>query len=175
VKFRETKLAGAFVVEPERVVDERGFFARSYCRREFERLDLESGFVQSSISYNEARGILRGMHYQVAPHEEAKLVRCTRGAIHDVIVDLRPGSTTFNQWVGMELSAENRLTLYVPRGFAHGFVTLEPQTELAYQISAFYEPGSAVGFRWDDPAFGIEWPVAQPIVSERDAAFPDFK
>lgn len=162
------------MVEPERIVDDRGFFARSFCRREFEQRGLDPAIAQCNISYNEQRGILRGMHFQTAPYEEAKLVRCTRGSIFDVIVDLRSESRTFKQWVGLELSADNRLSLYVPRGFAHGFVTLEAQSELAYQMSEFYHSEAAMGFRWDDPTIGIDWPVARPVLRKRDANLPLF-
>ena len=174
MRFLESKLAGAFVVELERIVDDRGFFARSFCRREFEQQGLEPAIAQCNISYNEQQGILRGMHFQTTPHEEAKLVRCTRGSVYDVIVDLRLESETFKQWASFELSADNRRSLYVPRGFAHGFVTLEAHSELTYQMSEFYHPENAAGFRWDDPAIGIDWPVTLPVVLKRDSDLPAF-
>jgi dTDP-4-dehydrorhamnose 3,5-epimerase len=175
VIFVETALPGAFVVELERREDERGFFARAWCRREFEQHGLAGRLVQCNVSFNKRSGTLRGMHYQVAPHEEAKLVRCTSGAVYDVIVDLRPGSSAFKQWVGVELTAENRRALYVPEGLAHGYQTLVDGTETLYQVSEFYAPESERGVRWDDPAFGIEWPEApEPTVSEKDRSWPDF-
>lgn len=172
MKFIETKLRGAFVIEVERIEDERGFFARSFARDLFERRGLRVDFVQSSISYNARSGTLRGMHYQAAPHEETKLVRCTRGAIYDVIVDLRSGSPTERQWVGAELRAENHRMLYVPEEFAHGFVTLEDQSEVFYEITQYYNAESARGVRWDDPALGIEWPRTPTVLSARDRSLP---
>jgi dTDP-4-dehydrorhamnose 3,5-epimerase len=174
MKFTETMLKGAFVIEPERIEDERGFFARTFCRREFDVHDLDSSLLQCSISFNRKRGTLRGMHYQVAPYREAKLVRCTRGAIYDVIVDLRAGSRTFRQWVAVELSADNRLMLYIPEGLAHGFQTLRDETEVFYQISEFYSVECASGVRWNDPAFCIKWPIANPIISARDQNLSEF-
>ena len=173
--FRETNLPGAFVIEPERFEDERGFFARTWDVNEFAARGLNPRLVQCSISFNRRVGTLRGMHYQAAPHEEAKLVRCTMGAIFDVIVDVRPGSPTFARWTGVELSAANRQLLYIPEGFAHGFQTLQDDSEVFYQISAFYQSDFARGFRWDDEAVGIVWPPAPAggrIISARDAAFP---
>ncbi len=169
--FSETKLAGAFIIEPERLEDERGFFARTWCQREFEAHGLNPRLVQCSISFNRKKATLRGMHYQVAPYEEAKLVRCTRGAIYDVIVDLRPESPTFKQWVGVELTVENRRMLYIPEGVAHGFQTLADNTEVFYQMSEFYHPESARGVRWDDPEFGIEWPMTPTAISDKDCAY----
>lgn len=167
--FRETAIEGAFIIEPDRQEDERGFFARVYCREEFESHGLNPNLVQCSLSLSKRKGTLRGMHYQVAPHEEAKLVRCTMGAIYDVILDLRHTSRTFEKWLAVELTAENRKMLYVPEGCAHGFQTLEDDTEVFYQMSEFYHPECARGVRWDDPALGIEWPAPSPIVmSERD-------
>lgn len=172
--FVETELKGAFVIEPERLEDERGFFARTWDRQEFEKRGLDSQLAQCSVSFNKSKATLRGMHYQAAPHEEAKLVRCTGGAIYDVVIDLRPDSPTFKQWVAVELTAENMLMLYVPRGFAHGFQTLQDNTEVFYQISEFYAPESARGVRWDDPAFDIQWPQAEErVISARDRTFPD--
>jgi dTDP-4-dehydrorhamnose 3,5-epimerase len=172
--FSETVLNGAFVIEPEKQEDFRGFFARTFCRHEFAERGLEVSVAQSSISFNPKKGTLRGMHYQVAPFEEAKVVRCTTGAIHDVIIDLRIGSPTYKRFFGVELSARNRKMLYIPRGFAHGFQTLEDNTEVIYQMSEFYAPEHARGVRWNDPAFGIEWPPAERLIHERDQNYPDF-
>jgi len=172
MKFVETALRGAFVIEPERLEDERGFFARVFCEREFAEHGLETRFVQSSISYNTRKGTLRGMHYQAPPHEEAKVVRCTKGAIYDVIVDLRRDSVTFQQWVGVELSAENRRMLYVPKAFAHGFQTLEDGCEVLYHISADYHSPSSRGVRHDDPALKITWPLPVTLLAERDRTLP---
>jgi len=173
MKFIETVLKGAFVVEPERIEDERGFFARTFCRREFEGHGLNPNLAQCSISFNRKKGTLRGMHYQAPPHAECKLVRCSRGAIHDVIVDFRPGST-FRQWIAVELSAENGRALYVPEGLAHGFETLADETEVFYEISEFHHPECARGVRWNDPAIGIAWPLAPTAISGRDKSYPDF-
>lgn len=172
--FVETRLRGAWTIDPERLEDERGFFARTWCRREVASHGLTPTLAQCSISFNRRRGTLRGMHYQAGPYAEAKLVRCTRGAVYDVIVDLRPGSRTFRQWLAVELTADNRRMLYVPEGMAHGFQTLEDETEVFYQISEFYRPGYARGVRWDDPAFGIRWPEGDRIISPRDRQYPDF-
>jgi len=172
--FIETPLAGAYIIEPEPIEDHRGFFARAWCARDFAERGLETRVAQCSISYNARRGTLRGMHFQVAPHEETKVVRCTRGAIHDVILDLRRDSPTFLQHVAVELTAENRRSVYIPRGLAHGFQSLVDDTEIYYQISEFYAADAARGVRWDDPAFGISWPIAPPIIVERDRTYPDF-
>ena len=172
--FTETKLGGAFVIELEKLSDGRGFFARSWCKREFEHQGLNTDFVQCNISYNKTKGTLRGMHYQAAPHEEIKLVRCTRGAIYDVLIDLRPESPTYRKWISLELTADNWKMVYIPEGFAHGFQTLLDHTEVFYQMSAFYFPDAARGVRWDDPAFLVRWPVADRIISDRDKGFPDF-
>ncbi len=169
--FRETKLQGAYLIEPERIEDERGFFARSFCRQEFASHGLNPQVVQCNISFNRKRGTVRGMHYQTAPHDEAKLVRCTRGAIYDVIIDLRPGSATHRQWVAVELTAENRLMYFIPEGFAHGFQTLEDATEVFYQMTEFYHPECARGVRWDDPALAIHWPLPATHIAPRDQAF----
>jgi dTDP-4-dehydrorhamnose 3,5-epimerase len=175
VIFTETKLPGAFLVEVERRVDERGFFARAWCEREFKEHGLETRHVQSNLAYNVRRGTLRGMHYQVAPHAETKLVRCFRGSIYDVVIDLRPESPTFKQWLGVVLTAENRRMLLVPEGFAHGYQTLEDDVEIFYQVSEFFTPEAERGVRWDDPAFAIEWPDAsERIISDKDRAWPDF-
>lgn len=172
--FSETRLKGAFRIEIERLKDERGFFARSWCRREFEAQGLESRLVQCDISFNLKAGTLRGMHYQSRPFEESKLVRCTRGSIYDVIVDLRADSPTFGQHEGFLLTSENRLMLFVPGSFAHGFLTLEDETEVFYQMSEFYSADHSRGFRWDDPRFGINWPHEISVISARDRAYPDF-
>lgn len=172
--FRELDLPGAFLLEPERLEDERGFFARIFCRRELEAHGLEPAVVQCSLSFNHRRGTVRGMHWQTPPAEEAKLVRCVRGAVHDVIVDLRPDSPTFERHAAVELDAENRLALYVPPGFAHGFQTLEDATELLYQMSELYTPERARGFRFDDPEVGIRWPLPVSVISERDRSLPPF-
>jgi dTDP-4-dehydrorhamnose 3,5-epimerase len=174
MKFAETKLKGAFIIDPERLEDDRGFFARSWCQREAKRYGLEPEWLQCNISFNKNRGTLRGMHYQVAPFEEAKLVRCTMGAIHDVIVDLRPDSPTFRLWTAVELTAENRCMLYIPEGFAHGFLTLKDDTEIFYQMSEFYDPESARGVRFNDPAFGIAWPMGISVISDQDRNYPNF-
>jgi dTDP-4-dehydrorhamnose 3,5-epimerase len=162
------------VVELEPIVDERGFFARTFSRDEFVSAGLDGDIAQCSISFNERKGTLRGLHYQAAPHAESKLVRCTHGAIYDVIVDLRAESPTFCEWLAIELSAANRLGLFVPKGLAHGFQTITAGAEVLYQISENYEPSAARGVRWNDPRFGIEWPAADRTISERDLAFPDF-
>ncbi|MCI0723972.1 MAG: dTDP-4-dehydrorhamnose 3,5-epimerase [Acidobacteria bacterium] len=172
--FTETSLKGAFIIEPELREDERGFFARTWCDREFQAYGVSPRWVQCNISFNKKKGTLRGMHYQAPPHEEAKLVRCTRGAIYDVIIDLRPHSTSFKQWVAVELSAENHRMLYIPEGFAHGFQSLEDNTEVFYQMSEFYVPESGRGVRWDDLAFRIQWPPADRIISKSDREYPDF-
>jgi len=172
--FTETALGGAYLVTPQRIEDERGFFARTLCREEFRLAGLVSDFVQSSISYNRARNTLRGMHYQASPHEETKLVRCTMGSIHDVIVDLRRDSPTFLRWFAAELSAASRSALYIPAGCAHGFLTLEDHCEVLYEITPSYRPESARGCRWNDPAFGIHWPEEIHMISERDRNYPDF-
>ena len=174
MKFTETKLKGAFVVEPEPLDDERGFFARTWCSREFALHGLDRQFVQCNVTFNHKSGTLRGMHYQIAPYEEAKLVRCTAGAIYDVILDIRHDSSTFTQWEAFQLSAENRRMIYIPEGFAHGFLTLADNTEVFYQMSQFFEPEYARGVRFDDLVFGIRWPYTPRIVSARDRSFPDF-
>ena len=173
--FQETKLAGAFVIELEKFTDDRGFFARSWSEREFLDYGLESKLAECNISFNKRKGTLRGMHYQAAPHEQVKIVRCTMGSIFDVIIDLRPGSPTFKQWFGIELNSRNRRLLYVSKGFAHGFQTLEDETEVFYQMSGVYAPESGRGVRWDDPAFGIAWPEPTEIIlNDRDRTYADF-
>ena len=175
MKFVETPLPGAYLVEPERHEDERGFFARTWCREEFSANGLVAELAQCSISRNGATGTLRGMHFQRAPHEETKLVRCTAGAIFDVVVDLRSGSASHGNWFGVELDAESGTALYIPEGFAHGFQTLIAGAEVLYMISEPYVPQASSGVRWDDPAFGIKWPHAEPrTISERDRAWPDY-
>jgi dTDP-4-dehydrorhamnose 3,5-epimerase len=175
VLFTETGLPGAWLVEPEPIADERGFFARTFDADAFAERGMRAAFPQCSVSYNARAGTLRGLHFQAAPHAEAKLVRCTAGAIFDVIVDLREGSPTRGRWTGVELSAENRRALYVPEGFAHGFQTLADASEVLYQISAPYVPDAARGVRWDDTAFGITWPPAGArVMSERDRAYADW-
>ena len=173
--FKETKLQGAFIIEPEMLIDERGAFARTFCRRDFERHGLNGNISQCSISLNTRKNTLRGMHYQRKPCAEAKLVRCSRGVIYDVIVDLRYDSATFKQWTSVEISAENRKIVYVPIDFAHGFQTLTDDTEVIYQMSQFYSPGHADGFRWNDPSFKIKWPSDNFIISSKDQNYPDFK
>ena len=172
MKFIETRLKGAFIIEPERLEDERGFFARTFCQKEFEAHGLNPRMVQCNISYNKHKGTLRGMHYQVAPMAEAKLVSCTRGAIYDVIMDLQPESPTYCQWLAEELNAENRKMIYIPEGFAHGFQTIEDETEVFYQMSEFYSPEHARGVRWDDQVFRIKWPLDTKIISEKDRNYP---
>lgn len=173
--FTPLALPGAFLIELDRQDDERGFFARTWSRSEFEIHGLNPRIEECSVSFNRRRGTLRGMHYQAAPYEEAKLVRCTMGAVYDVIIDLRPSSPTFVRWEAVDLAAHTRRMLYVPEGFAHGFLTLEDDTEVFYQISAAYSSESGRGVRWDDPAFSVAWPEPISVVSERDASYPDFK
>lgn len=173
--FTETTLRGAYIIEIEPLKDERGFFARSFCQKEFAQQGIHFCSVQCNISYNKSKGTLRGMHYQVAPDEEAKLVNCLRGAIYDVIIDLRPDSPTYCQWFSAELRAEDYKMLYIPEDFAHGFQALEDHTVVFYQMSTFYHPESARGLRWNDPGFGIEWPeIRNRIISEKDQRYADF-
>lgn len=172
--FKETKLSGAYSIELEAREDQRGIFARAWCKDEFEEAGLVPEVAQANVSVTKRKGTIRGMHYQVAPHEETKTVRCTRGAIFDVIIDLRAYSDTYLQWVGYELTDENYRMLYVPRGFAHGFVTLTDNVEVTYLVSESYAPGSERGVRYDDPAFKIEWPVEIQVVSDKDSSWPDF-
>ncbi len=169
--FTETPLKGAFVIEPELIEDDRGFFARSWCKHEFEEHGLNPKLAQCNISFNKKKGTLRGMHYQAAPHEEAKLVRCTMGSLYDVIIDLRKDSSTFKKWFDVELSVKNRKMLYIPEGFAHGFQTLEDDTEVFYQMSDFYHPECSCGVRYDDPTVAIEWPLSDPIISLNDLSY----
>jgi dTDP-4-dehydrorhamnose 3,5-epimerase len=172
--FTETILKDAFVITPDLIEDERGFFARSWCQREFEKYGLNPRLVQCNISFNKKKGTLRGMHYQAQPYAEAKLVRCTRGAIYDVIIDLRPGSKTFRQWIAAELTADNRKMMYVPESFAHGFQTLVDDAEVFYQMSEVFAPGYAHGVRWNDPQFNIFWPKKVSAISMRDQQYKDF-
>ena len=171
--FEETRLKGVFIIEPERIEDERGFFARAWCEKDSRRHGIDTRFVQCNISYNKYKGTLRGMHYQAAPYEEAKLVRCTAGSLYDVVIDIRPGSKTFLQWLSIELTAEDRKLIYIPKGFANGFQTLSDNTEVFYQMSEFYKPEYARGIRWNDPQFKIDWPEKNHIMSEKDRQWED--
>ena len=173
--FKKTKLNGAFIIEPERIEDNRGFFARAWCKREFEANGLNPNLLQSNISFNKVKRTLRGMHYQVAPCEEVKLVRCTRGAIFDVIIDLRTDSPTYLKWIGVELTSYNHSMLYVPENFAHGYLTLTDDSEVFYHVSQFYSPNHERGIRWNDPVLAIDWPIDRNlIISEKDNSWPDF-
>jgi len=174
MKFIESELKGAFIVDPELLEDERGFFARTWCRKEFEQHGLNPNLVQCNISFNRQKGTLRGMHYQASPFKETKIVRCTMGAIYDVIIDLKPDSKKFMCWTAVELSAENRKMIYIPEGFAHGFQTLVDNTEVFYQMSEFYASEYACGVRWNDPKFNIKWPDGVRIISAKDRNFKDF-
>lgn len=171
MKFIETKLSGAYVIEIEQIEDERGFFARSWCVKDFEKYGLSNKLVQCNISFNKYKGTLRGMHYQIKPYEEEKLVRCTKGAIYDVIVDLRKDSKTYKQWIGIELTESNRRMIYIPKGFAHGFQTLEDDTEVFYQMTEFYNEKYSTGIRWDSTETGIKWPISKVIISEKDRSY----
>jgi dTDP-4-dehydrorhamnose 3,5-epimerase len=173
--FGPTSLAGAWLLSPERREDERGWFARTTCRNEFAAHGLSSDFVQTSAAYNHRAGTVRGMHYQRPPYREVKLVRCTRGAIWDVIIDLRPDSPSYRKWQGFELTADNGRQLYVPEGFAHGYQTLNDATEVSYAMTEYYAPGYDDGLRYDDPAFGIEWPLPVAVIGPKDRAWPDFR
>ena len=172
--FSKTRLPGVFIIDVEPAHDLRGFFARTWDVDEFAQHGLETALSQCSLSFNKTTGTLRGMHYQVAPHFETKVVSCQAGAVFDVIVDLRPASPTFKQWLGVELNAENRRLLYIPHGLAHGFLTLQDHTEVYYQICGRFVPESGRGVRWNDPAFGIEWPASPRVISDRDRLYPDF-
>jgi dTDP-4-dehydrorhamnose 3,5-epimerase len=173
--FHETKLAGVFEIRPEFKPDERGFFARTWCQREFEEHGLNPQLAQCNVSFSKQKGTLRGIHYQAAPSLEAKLVRCARGAIYDVVVDLRPESPTFKDWIGIVLTSTDRNMMYVPEGCGHGFLTLEDESEVFYQMSEFYYPELARGVRWDDPSFQIVWPGEVEVISERDRTYPNFE
>lgn len=172
--FKETEFQGVYLIELEKNSDERGFFARSFCKKEFQRYGIDFNIAQSNISFNKNKGILRGMHYQIPPHEEAKLVSCTKGAIYDVIIDLRLDSPTYCKWIAIELSAQNYVSFYIPKGFAHGFQALSDDTVVLYQMSEFYHPESARGIRWDDPLFSIEWPSNNQVISAKDKTYPLF-
>lgn len=172
--FTETKLNKAYIIEIKKIEDERGFFGRSWCKNELEEHGLNANMAQANTSFSFKKGTLRGMHFQVHPFQETKLIRCVRGAIYDVIIDLRPESSTFKQWIGTELSAENYKMLYVPEGFAHGFLTLTDNAEVYYNVTAFYTPGAERGIRWNDPQFKINWPFQPLIVSEKDNEHPGF-
>lgn len=172
--FTKTGLGEACIIDLEKYEDQRGFFARAWCQREFEEHGLVPRVVQTNVSYNKYKGTLRGMHYQRAPYAETKLVRCTRGAIYDVIIDLRPDSPTYKQWLGVELTAANYRMLYVPEGFAHGFQTLMDEVEVIYQVSQFYTPEAEGGLRYNDPAFGIDWPLEVQVISDKDKNWPDY-
>ena len=172
--FSETKLSGAYIIDVEKIEDERGFFARTFDKDEFSKLGLESEFVQSSISVNNKKGTIRGMHYQIKPYEESKIVRCIKGRIFDVIIDLRTDSKTFKEWFSIELSGDNYKILYVPKGFAHGFQTLEDNTEVLYHMFQNFSPKHSAGFRWDDPTIDIKWPLKMTVISEKDRNLTDF-
>jgi dTDP-4-dehydrorhamnose 3,5-epimerase len=173
--FKETKLKGAFIIETEPITDNRGFFARAWCQKEFSAHGLLTSFVQANITFSPQKGTIRGLHYQIAPHEEVKLVRCTRGATYDVIIDLRPESRTYKQWLGTELTANNGKMIYIPGGFAHGYQILTKDSEVFYQVGQFYAPDYECGIRWDDPAFAINWPITSPLIlSAKDKQWPDY-
>lgn len=173
--FEETKLKRAFIIRPERFEDERGFFAQSFCMKEFNEHDINMIIAQTNISFNKIRGTFRGMHFQAPPFSEAKLVSCSQGSIIDYIVDLRPGSPTFGNWISVELSSENRLQLYIPQLFAQGFITSEANTQVISHVSQFYNPQAARGFRYDDPSFNIKLPLAVETISEKDKSWPAFQ
>ncbi len=172
--FNKTPLPGAYIIDLEKKGDDRGFFARVFCKQEFKQHELETEFVQINNSLSAKKGTLRGMHYQLDPHAEVKVVRCIKGRLWDVILDIRPNSPTFGQWFGAELSAENRRMMYVPKGFAHGFITLEDDTEAFYLVSAYYAPEFERGIRWNDPKFNIQWPIEPQVISDKDRNHPDF-
>lgn len=173
--FNETKLKGAYIIEIKQLADERGFFGRLWCKKEMEEHGLNGNVVQVNTSSSKSKGTIRGLHYQKHPYEETKLMRCTKGAIYDVIIDLRKDSPTFLEWIGVELTDDNYKMLYVPEGFAHGFITLADNTEVIYLVTQFYTPGAEAGIRFDDPQFKINWPVEVTTVSEKDRSHPDFK
>ena len=172
--FTETKLKGAFIIDVEKREDERGFFGRAWCKKEFDAHGLNSNAVQANVSYNTHRGTLRGMHYQVSPFTESKTVRCTSGSLYDVIVDIRPESPTYAQWIGVELTAKSFRMLHVPDGFAHGFITLEDHTSVHYVVTEYYTPGAEAGIRYNDPAFNIIWPIQPIVISDKDKMHPFF-
>jgi dTDP-4-dehydrorhamnose 3,5-epimerase len=173
--FTETKLKGAFEIEIKKLEDERGFFGRSWCANEMKEHGLNTNICQSNTSFSKKKGTLRGMHFQHDPYQETKLIRCTRGSIMDVIIDLRPSSPTFKQWIAVELTQDNYKMLYVPEDFAHGFITLEDNCEVTYLVTQFYTPGAEGGIRWNDPAFNIDWPIEPTVLSEKDANHPNYQ
>jgi dTDP-4-dehydrorhamnose 3,5-epimerase len=175
MRFIANELEGSYIIELEPVTDGRGFFARTFCAKEFRKMGLASHFVQCNIAWSKAKGTLRGMHYQIAPHADVKIVRCTCGAIYDVIIDLRLQSPTYCKWAAVELTPSSKMMLYIPDGFAHGYQTLEQDTEISYWMSNFYNPSAQRSVRWNDSAFGIHWPLPNPILSEKDRLYPDFK
>lgn len=173
--FTETKLPGAFIIDIEKHQDDRGFFARAWCQNEFEAQGLNTHWVQANLGFSNKKGTIRGLHYQIAPHAEIKLIRCIRGAVYDVIVDLRPESPTYKQWLGVELTADNHKMFYIPEGFAHGYQALVDDAETFYQVSQFYAPGAEKGIRWNDSAFNIEWAITKNLIlSEKDKSWPDY-
>jgi dTDP-4-dehydrorhamnose 3,5-epimerase len=172
--FTETDLKGAYIIDLNKIEDDRGYFGRTFCKNEFEKMGLETNIAQANMSFNHKKGTLRGMHYQVSPYEETKLVKCTSGAIFDIIVDLRKDSPTYLKWTGVELSQANDRMLYVPRDFAHGFITLTDDTAIQYLVSEFYAPGSEKGIKWDDPKFNIKWPIDIAVISDKDNSHPYF-
>ncbi|HEY9115346.1 MAG TPA: dTDP-4-dehydrorhamnose 3,5-epimerase [Bacteroidales bacterium] len=174
MKFTETNLKGAYIIEIERIGDERGFFGRQWCQNEMTRMGLNAKIAQVNTSLNKEKGTLRGLHFQKFPYQETKLIRCIRGRIFDVIVDLRPDSVTFKKWFGLELAQDNYKMLYAPDNFAHGFITLEDNSEILYLVSQFYHPEAEAGLRWNDPQFSIEWPGQVKVISEKDKFRPDF-
>jgi dTDP-4-dehydrorhamnose 3,5-epimerase len=175
MRFIANELEGSYIIKIEPAMDERGFFARTFCAKEFRKMGLASHFVQCNTAWSKAKGTLRGMHYQIAPHAEVKIVRCTCGAIYDVIIDLRLHSPTYCKWAAVELTPASKMMLYVPDGFAHGYQTLEPFTEVSYWMSNFYNHSAQRSVRWNDPTFGIHWPIHNPILSKKDRSYPDFK
>ena len=175
MKFIETPVQGCLIIEPDRFDDDRGFFSRIWDQKEFTERGLSTAFAQFNLAYNHKAATLRGMHFQSAPNAEVKLVRCTRGSVYDAIIDLRPDSPTYLKWAGVELTADNYRTFYVPKGCAHGYATLVDKAEVAYQVSDPYAPASAGGVRWNDPVFGVKWPITPTIIHQRDATYPDYK
>lgn len=174
MKFKETKLKGAYVIEIQQLLDDRGFFGRSWCANELNEIGLKTNIAQANTSFSKKKGTLRGMHYQNDPYQETKLIRCTRGSIYDVIIDLRPESLTYKQWFGVELTQDNYKMLYVPEDFAHGFITLEDNCEVNYLVTQFYTPGAEAGIRWNDGQFNIQWPLNPVLISDKDKYHPDF-
>jgi len=172
--FTETGLKGAYIIDINKLADDRGYFARTFCKNEFDKVGLEPNIAQTNMSFNPKKGTLRGMHYQVSPYEETKLVKCTSGAIYDIIIDLRKDSPTYFKWIGVELSEDNNRMLYVPKDFAHGFITLADNTAIQYMVSQFYAPGAEKGIKWDDPKFNIHWPIDIAVISEKDNTHPYF-